>query len=67
MSMEVRIGRAGEDCFDFPTEQKTGCKLFIKVEMGKTNVLSSEPEEKAAGGVLSRLESGEDRRRARSA
>jgi hypothetical protein len=59
MSMEARIGTFGGDVFDFPTKQKTGCKLPMKVDQTKSNPLSCEPELRHGVGVYTILESSQ--------
>jgi hypothetical protein len=59
MSMEARIGTFGGDVFDFPTEQKTSCKLSMNVDQTRSNALSSEPELRRDVAVYSILESSQ--------
>lgn len=59
LTMEARIGSEAEDRFEFPTEKKNGCKLWMGVDMTKSKLCEAKPELRSTGVVVSRLESGE--------
>ena len=59
LTMEARIGSEAGDLFEFPTEKKTGCKLWMGIDMTKSKLSEAKPELRSTGVVLSRLESSE--------
>lgn len=63
LTLEARIGSDGEDFFEFPTQRKEGCKLWMEMDMTKSKHWESKPELRSAGAVASKLESSRIRKR----
>jgi hypothetical protein len=57
LTLEARIGSDGRDFFQFPTQRKEGCKLWMEVDMTKSKHWEAKPNLRSAGVVASRLES----------
>ena len=57
MELEARVGKEGEDRFQFPAPNKSGCRLVLGMNIGQGKVWRGNPGKIDAGVVKSKLES----------
>jgi hypothetical protein len=57
MELETRIGKDGEDNFQFPGPNKSGCRLLMGLNIGKGKIWQGNSDGKDIGVVKSKFES----------